>query len=148
MDLVRLYEGAGIDGAFEAVESWFTVVVKFLVLAIEVVGVAIVVYSIVRAVIGIFKKDAFLRLNLAEGLALALEFKMGGELLRTVIARDRSELLILGAVILLRAAMAFLIQWEIRIEKKNGMTIHGMNRETEKRNDARKSDRKGYGEDE
>ena len=43
---------------------------------------------------------------------------MGGELLRTVIVREWSELLILGAVILLRAALTFLIQWEIRNEKK------------------------------
>ena len=45
---------------------------------------------------------------------------MGGELLRTVIVREWNELLILGAIILLRAALAFLIQWEIKIERKNG----------------------------
>ena len=28
--------------------------------------------------------------------------------------------MILGAIILLRAALAFLIQWEIKIERKNG----------------------------
>ena len=45
---------------------------------------------------------------------------MGGELLRTVIVREWNELLILGAIILLRAALTFLIQWEIKIERKNG----------------------------
>ena len=29
-------------------------------------------------------------------------------------------MLILGAIILLRAALTFLIQWEIKIERKNG----------------------------
>ena len=43
---------------------------------------------------------------------------MGGELLRTVVVRQWSELLILGAVILLRAALTFLIHWEIKNEKK------------------------------
>ena len=144
---------------FDKTEGIFTYVVKFCVLLIELVGVCIVIFAVARAVIGIFKKDEFVRLNLAEGIALALEFKMGGELLRTVIAREWSELLILGAVILLRAAMAFLIQWEIRIEKKNGLTIHGMNRELEEGEKAlnrgkkdRKKDggeeKKGYGEDE
>ena len=33
--------------------------------------------------------------------------------------REWEELLILGAVILLRAALTLLIQWEIKIEKKN-----------------------------
>ena len=59
------------------------------------------------------------RLELAEGIALALEFKMGGELLRTVVVREWNELLILGSVILLRAALTFLIQWEIKNERKN-----------------------------
>ena len=32
----------------------------------------------------------------------------------------RKELVIVGAIILLRAALTFLIQWEIKIERKNG----------------------------
>ena len=47
-----------------------------------------------------------------------MSFKIGGELLRTVIVRNWDEILLLGAVILLRAALTFYIQWEIRIEKK------------------------------
>ena len=62
-----------------------------------------------------------MRLDLAEGIALALEFKIGGELLRTVVVRQLSELLILGAVILLRAALTFLIHWEINIESKGNL---------------------------
>ncbi len=41
-------------------------------------------------------------------------------LLRTVVVRQWEELGILGAIILLRAALTFLIQWEIKIERKNG----------------------------
>ena len=55
---------------------------------------------------------------LAKGIALALEFKMGGEVLRTVIVREWSELAILGAIILLRGALTFLINWEIKNEEK------------------------------
>ncbi|HCW22328.1 MAG TPA: hypothetical protein DGX96_01255, partial [Lachnospiraceae bacterium] len=46
------------------------------------------------------------------------EFKMGGEVLRTVVVREWSELGILGAIIVLRAMLTFLIHWEIRNEKK------------------------------
>ena len=70
--------------------------------------------------IGLIKRQPHTRLKLAEGIALSLEFKMGGELLRTVIVREWNELLILGAIILLRAALTFLIQWEIKIERKSG----------------------------
>nr|MCR5515284.1 DUF1622 domain-containing protein [Lachnospira sp.] len=48
----------------------------------------------------------------------ALEFKLGGEVLRTVVVREWAELGILGAIILLRAALTFLIHWEIKNEKK------------------------------
>ena len=44
---------------------------------------------------------------------------MGGEVLRTVLARERSELVILGAIILLRGVLTFLIHWEIKNEKKD-----------------------------
>lgn len=51
-------------------------------------------------------------------IALALEFKMGGEVLRTVVVREWSELGILGAIIVLRAMLTFLIHWEIKNEKR------------------------------
>lgn len=54
---------------------------------------------------------------LAQGIALSLEFKLGGEVLRTVIVREWSELAILGAVIVLRGALTFLIHWEIKTEE-------------------------------
>ena len=56
--------------------------------------------------------------ELAEGIALALEFKMGGEVLRTVAVREWSELGILGAIITLRGLLTFLIHWEIKNEQK------------------------------
>ena len=49
---------------------------------------------------------------------LAFEFKMGGEVLRTVVVREWSELGILGAIIVLRAMLTFLIHWEIKNEKR------------------------------
>ena len=108
------------EAVFKTIESYFDLIVNYLVLFIELIGIAILVYAIIGAVMGLFKRQKHVRLKLAEGIALALEFKMGGELLRTVIVREWNELLILGAIILLRAALTFLIQWEIKIERKNG----------------------------
>ena len=108
------------EAVLNTIQDYFDIIVRYLILIIELVGIAILVYAIVAAVIGLFKRQKHVRLKLAEGIALALEFKMGGELLRTVIVREWEELLILGAIILLRAALTFLIQWEIKIERKNG----------------------------
>jgi len=105
---------------YEKISEIFDLLVQYLILLVELVGIIILIYAIVMAVIGLIRRQSHVRLKLAEGIALALEFKMGGELLRTVIVREWNELLILGAIILLRAALTFLIQWEIKIERKNG----------------------------
>lgn len=55
-----------------------------------------------------------LRLSLARGLAFGLEFKIGGEILRSVAVRTMNEVLVLGAIITLRGALSLLIHWEIR----------------------------------
>ena len=106
---------------FQQIEHIFSIGIQYCVLIIELIGVAVLMWTVVKSVVNLFKKKERLRLELAEGIALALEFKMGGELLRTLIVREWNELLILGAIILLRAALTFLIQWEIKIEKKNGL---------------------------
>ena len=113
--------GTVMGDAYASVESVFYTFIQFSILIVELVGIAVLMWAIVRAVIGLFRKEERLRLELAEGIALSLEFKIGSELLRTVIVREREELGILGAVILLRAALTFLIQWEIRNEKKNSI---------------------------
>lgn len=99
-------------------ENNFTILVEYLILFVEIVGVLVVVGAIIKGIIDAIRKDEHMRLNLVEGIALAMSFKIGGELLRTVIVRNWDEILLLGAVILLRAALTFYIQWEIRIEKK------------------------------
>lgn len=104
---------------FEHIEAVFGTFVSYSIVAVELVGVFALLAAVGNGVVGYFKRDRELRLKLAEGIALALEFKMGSELLRTVIVRDFSELGILGAVILLRAALALLIHMEIKTEREN-----------------------------
>ena len=84
----------------------------------EVIGICILIITAVKCFIQYFRKDEHIRLALADGIALALEFKLGGEVLRTVIVREWTELLILGAIIALRGALTLLIHWEISVEEK------------------------------
>ena len=84
----------------------------------EMVGIVILLITVAKCIIGYFRHDEHIRLDLAEGIALALEFKLGGEVLRTVIVREWTELLILGAIIALRGALTLLIHWEISVEEK------------------------------
>ena len=57
--------------------------------------------------------------ELGRTLALALEFKMGAEIVNTVIIRDLKELGILAIIIALRAFLALLIHWEIKSELRH-----------------------------
>lgn len=85
---------------------------------LELFGILVLLITAVKGLVGYFKKDPHIRLKLAQGIALALEFKLGGEVLRTVLVRDWTELAILGAVIALRAALTVLLHWEIKNEEQ------------------------------
>ena len=95
-----------------------TKIVEYAIILFEFTGVLIIIISGVKAVISYIRKDTLTRLKLAQGMATALEFKLGSEILRTVIVRDLSEILIVAAIIALRAALTFLIHWEIKTENK------------------------------
>ena len=101
---------------YESVKNAFEMAVNCAVLLAEFAGVCVLVVTLIKAFYGWLMKKGGVRLYLAQGIALALEFKMGGEVLRTVVVREWSELLVLGAIILLRGALTFLIHWEIKKE--------------------------------
>ncbi|MBR2645803.1 MAG: DUF1622 domain-containing protein [Clostridia bacterium] len=107
-----------MEQAYELVTQYFEIVIKWSILLCEIIGVLIIVLTAIRGVIAWIMKKTDARLIAAEGIAVALTFKLGGEVMRSVIVREWSELLILGAVVLLRAVMAILIHFEIRAEKQ------------------------------
>lgn len=88
--------------------------VEYAILLFEFIGVAILILSGIKGAIQCIRKNPLTRLNLAKGMAMGLEFKLGSEILRTVVVRELSEILIVGSIILLRAALTFLIHWEIK----------------------------------
>ncbi len=108
-----------METAYDNIEKVVFLVTRYTALAIEIIGALVLVFAVGRALYCLCRRDIGVRLKLAQGIALALEFKIGGELLRTVYVRNWNELLILGAVILIRAAMTFLIHWEIRVHQKD-----------------------------
>ncbi len=92
---------------------------EYSIILFEVVGVVVIAVAGVCGVVNYIRRDPLTRLKLAKGMAMGLEFKLGGEILRTVVVRDFSEIMIVGAIILLRAALTFLIHWEIKNEEED-----------------------------
>jgi len=96
-------------------------------LSLEFIGVAIIVVGSVKSLIQLISnlirhRSINIVIELGKTLALALEFKMGAEIIKTVIVHDLQELAVLGIVILIRALLAFLIHWEMKMEKKDETT--------------------------
>lgn len=100
-----------------AVEHYFDLVVRAFILFIEMAGILIIVISMVRGFIGFWQKKS-VRIELAQGIMLGLEFKIGSEVLRSVIVSGWEELATLAAVILLRSLLTLLLHWEIGVEEK------------------------------
>ena len=96
---------------------------------LELIGVIIIILGSARALIRIvnclIKKLPFnVVIDLGKALSLALEFKMGAEIIKTVVIHNLEELSILGVVILIRALLAFIIHWEIKNERKDELIEH------------------------
>ena len=100
------------------IDAYLSYFVEFCTILLELLGVTILVFTALKCFLEWIRHDTKVRLDLAKGIAISLEFKMGSEVLRTVIVREWEELGILGAVIILRGLLTFLIHWEIKHEEK------------------------------
>ncbi|MBE6955217.1 MAG: DUF1622 domain-containing protein [Ruminococcaceae bacterium] len=98
------------------------IVLPVIISICELIGIFVVVVSTMRAFYRYLKglvthQPMNVKFELAQGLGLGLEFKMASEILKTVLVQSVEELVILGAVILLRALVAVLIHFEMRTDE-------------------------------
>lgn len=101
----------------EILESLLDIIVNLAMLLLEFIGVGVIVAAGIRGIINYVRGNPSTRLLLAQGLAMGLEFKLGSEILRTVVVRDLKEIAIVGSIIALRAVLTILIHWEIQNER-------------------------------
>ena len=90
---------------------------------LELIGIVIIIVGSFRALILLIKrmiekKPFHVATDLGKALSLALEFKMGAEIIKTVIIHNLEERAILGIVIVIRALLAFLVHWEMHLDEK------------------------------
>ena len=99
-------------------ETFLHQIVEIAILTFEFIGVGIIIYSGLQGFFLYLKRSPATKLTLAKGLAMGLEFKLGSEILRTVVVREWKEIATVAGIIVLRAALTFLIHWEVREEEK------------------------------
>lgn len=108
-----------MEEIFQNVYVYYEYVIKFIVIFIELITAGIICFTVIKSLIDLCHGKEDIRLEVSEGVSLALEFKLGSEVLRTLIVRELSELLVLGSIIVLMALLSVFIQWGIKNERKN-----------------------------
>lgn len=91
-------------------------IVEVAILFFEFVGVIVIIISGLKGVYAYIRRLPDMKITLAQGLAIGLEFKLCSEILKTVIVREWTEIVTVAGIIALRAALTFLIHWEIKEE--------------------------------
>lgn len=102
----------------QILEAVLHYLVDVFIVLFEMIGVGIIIVSGIYGFYSYLSRKPDIKLTLAKGLAMGLEFKLGSEILRTVIVRDWKEIATVAGIIALRAALTFLIHWEIKEEEK------------------------------
>lgn len=111
------------EGFLHGYEEILELIASVSIVTLELIGILIVIIGAFKSIAlnaskFISKHHRNIKIDLANSLALGLEFKMGAEIIKTVLVRDLQELIILAFIIALRAALTVLIHWEIKTEKK------------------------------
>lgn len=112
-----------IEGFLHGYEYFIENIAHIVTYTLEMIGIVVIAVGAFSSIIkqcinSVKKRESNIKIDLGNWLALGLEFKMGAEIIKTVVARDLQELAILGVIIGLRAVLALLIHWEIKTEMK------------------------------
>ena len=75
----------------DTLHELLSLLIQFSITFLEFVGVVIILAAGTQAVYNYVRHDPHARLKLCKAMAMALEFKLGGEILRTVIVRDSAS---------------------------------------------------------
>ena len=97
----------------EAITSFVHDIAGISIDIMELLSIGIILFTTVQAFVKLLKKDPNARIYLLHGQSIGLTFKLGREILRTVTVRNMDEILQIAMLIIIKAAMTWLIHWEL-----------------------------------
>lgn len=105
-------------------EHLMEAIIPYVIHLLEAMGVFVIAFTALKAFAQYALKtfnftDDTIKIELAKALALGLEFKLAGEILKTVTVRTLDEIYVLAAVIALRLILTYVIHWEIQSDTKH-----------------------------
>lgn len=114
-------------------------IIRYLPLPIhllELMGITVITIGAFKAfyqyVKSLLLKEHYpVKYQFAEAMAMALEFKLAAEILKTVLVRSLQEIAILGAIVLLRILITLIIYWEIKQDNVENAPEHNSKQKTD-----------------
>ena len=117
-----------VRGGFNitAVEEYLITAVDYLRLVIEAIGAAVVGFGSVVAALRLLLtllgirdySNTEIRLFLGRYLALGLEFQIGADILSTAVAPTFDDVLLLGAIVVIRTVLNYFLSKELERERE------------------------------
>jgi uncharacterized membrane protein len=116
-------------------ERVLAAIVQYLTFFAELCGALVIAVAVVRGIIRFvphivretgaddtYKED--IRLQLGKSLALALEFELGADILKTAVAPSFTIIAQLAAIIVLRTALNYFLERELRQTEQRRAGLH------------------------
>lgn len=100
-------------------EHLIETILPFLIHIFEIMGIFILGVAGFKAFFAYLKPSRMsnpheMKYQFAASMATALEFKLGAEILKTVLIKSFDEIIILASIFALRVLMTFILEWEIK----------------------------------
>ncbi len=128
-----------MEKAIQLLQKILATSAECTVMLFEYIGVIIMIFVAIRALMDTIHRNPYLRIRMGKGMTTTLQFLMGGEILRTVITHELNGVLIIGALVIIRTALALLLHWETRHEEEKWENAYRQHEEEqEKLEEARK----------
>lgn len=105
-------------------EHIFEQVVHYVAYTLEFISILIIVYGGLRTLTKYLKSrfefaNKFVKIEFSRAMEMALAYMMAAEILKSLIAHSKEQLIILAALIILRAAIALIIHLETEADSKH-----------------------------
>ena len=102
-----------IEEITEAFKEVVSHVAEISVNFMELLSICIIVFTTFVAFFKLLRHEKSARVYLLHGQSIGLTFKLGSEMLRTITVRNMDEIMQIAMLILIKAAMTWLIHWEL-----------------------------------
>ena len=102
-----------IEEITEAFKEVVSHVAEISVNFMELLSICIIVFTTFVAFFKLLRHEKSARVYLLHGQSMGLTFKLGSDILRTITVRNMDEIMQIAMLILIKAAMTWLIHWEL-----------------------------------